>query len=60
MAKALTSIVTLIMVVMIMVSIVQSIPDAIGGGGQTVQLAYTTDLESNSPSQYAQSILSNR
>lgn len=62
MARALTSIVTLVMVIIIMVSIVQSIPSSINGsgGGGAVQIAYTSDLERTSPTNYAQAILSSR
>jgi hypothetical protein len=60
MAKAFTSIATLVMVIMIMVSIVKSIPDSIGGNGAAIQIAYTSDPANTSPTDYAKAILSSR
>ncbi len=60
MAKASVSIVTLILIAIIMVSILMAIPDSLNGGGQPIQIAYSTDPANASPREYAKSILSSR
>jgi hypothetical protein len=60
MAKAAASITTLILIAIVMVSILTSIPDSMSGGGQGIQIAYSSDPANTSPSDYARSILSSR
>ncbi|MBT3994385.1 MAG: hypothetical protein HOF01_01145 [Chloroflexi bacterium] len=60
MAKAAVSITTLILIAIVMVSILTALPDSLNGGGQPIQIAYSSDPANASPSEYAKSILSSR